>query len=517
MKLVKSVIVVLALAIIMFIVQTSVALAHDVKVTFTPSPDPRAVGHYIYYGSPEVTQNKFDIKDKTEAVFTLENDTIYKFGATAYDVDGNESVMSDILLYETPKAYIPLSPPVISNIIEQPPVTNDQPNDGTTDTPEDTPNIGIEVEPIDNGNGNLGDDGKIEDDGPVSNDDPVYDTPDIGIVGEPPVNNGNNGDLGDDGKIEDDGPVSNDDPVYDTPNIGIVGEPPVNETPFIQTGIISVDSNTTRIYFDSHMKDPIVVATPVSSNDPTPVTVLVTNVDPDGFDITIRGYDTPIGHFTYGPETVSFLAVEKGVYELPNGAHLEAGTIIGKASGFQTIDFKAPFADAPVVITTVSSNHSKENVTGRLSNISKESFDYVLMKSSLSNSELGRTFTNATGASGTEEVVSYIAIEKITDVLNGSLIEANTSRRIVTHKPNQLFYKAPFFNVPVVLADIQTSNELDTCNLRYTYSKNSGIELYLSKDVITRQYLRKGHKAEVVGFIAISIAVDKDTPVSTTD
>lgn len=479
MKVIKSISLIIAVTILIVFLQANSTLAHQVKIIFDPSPDPRAIGHFLYYGIDETTQNKVDLKEDTEVYVTLIEGKTYQFGATAYDVYNNESVMSDILIY-TAKTESSNNPPIVTDppIDDTPPV-DDEPVDDTPptdDTPvDDTP---VDVPPID--------------------DTPV-DVPPVDDGEDSPVLDEGESDTGDSG-IGDDTPdaIVEDDPVVDD---NIVEGDKIYYTPFIQSGIINVNSDVSRVFFNSPMKNPIVVATPTSTNDFTPSTVLVTNVNSEGFDIRIRGWyiqDAGSGYYihTYGNETVSFVAIEEGAYELPGGIKVEAGKFVGTTSKFMDVTMKSTFRNTPVVITTVSSNNSGINATGRLRNVSENSFQHILMRP---------TYNNGLGF---KEEISYIAIDQFTGQLNGYAIEALITEPIITNKPNQIYYTNAFSNVPVMLADIQTANELDTSNLRYNYSNEEGIELYISRDINTRQYLRKGHKAEVIGYISISTLID---------
>lgn len=77
--------------------------AVQVKIKFSPSPDARAVGHNIYYGTSSSFSSKIDIGKATSFLISnLEEGTTYYFAATAYDRNKKESRFSDIVSYHIP-------------------------------------------------------------------------------------------------------------------------------------------------------------------------------------------------------------------------------------------------------------------------------------------------------------------------------------------------------------------------------------------------------------------------------
>jgi PKD repeat protein len=59
----------------------------------------------------------------------------------------------------------------------------------------------------------------------------------------------------------------------------------------VEVGELSLNSLWRRVGFRQTFVDPIVVATPLRTNDPTPATVRIRNIGPTGFDIRIQPWD----------------------------------------------------------------------------------------------------------------------------------------------------------------------------------------------------------------------------------
>lgn len=113
-----------ALLVLCLSIATS-ALAADVTLSWTAPEDDRVVGYNVYYGpgNPPAA-NVVDAGSQTEILIQelTEGDVVY-FGATSYDADGNESVMSDVLEWTVepgPKTIrIPAGPREIRLIFEK--------------------------------------------------------------------------------------------------------------------------------------------------------------------------------------------------------------------------------------------------------------------------------------------------------------------------------------------------------------------------------------------------------------
>jgi hypothetical protein len=80
--------------------------AAQIIITFDPSPDPRTIGHKIFYGKSTSFSNVVDLGSATTYLTPdLEEDTVYYFAAKAYDQFGNESMFSEILAYKVPGIF----------------------------------------------------------------------------------------------------------------------------------------------------------------------------------------------------------------------------------------------------------------------------------------------------------------------------------------------------------------------------------------------------------------------------
>ena len=92
---------------------TQLELGKGVKVTFTPSPDARVIGHTLYVvdnNSAEIYPKSQPITEPTEFTFPAGSfypGKIYTLYATAYDDAGNESEKSNSIEVTVPKGPAP--------------------------------------------------------------------------------------------------------------------------------------------------------------------------------------------------------------------------------------------------------------------------------------------------------------------------------------------------------------------------------------------------------------------------
>ena len=114
--------------------------------------------------------------------------------------------------------------------------------------------------------------------------------------------------------------------------------------------------------------DPIVVAKPLSANGPDPAVVRVAGITSDGFWIRVQEWDYLDGF--HAPETVSYLAMERGRHEVAEGVWAVAGRVESGSAGREvTVSFPEPFAETPLVFAGVSSVNEADAVTARLDGI----------------------------------------------------------------------------------------------------------------------------------------------------
>ena len=257
----------------------------------------------------------------------------------------------------------------------------------------------------------------------------------------------------------------------------------------LELGQISVNSTWVRVPFTSAFVDPIVIAGPPSVKDAAPCVVCLRNVDTKGFDIRLKEWNYLDGN--HATETLNYLVMEKGQATLPDGSKVEAGRFTGTTT-FRTVPFSKPFAKIPVVLTTIASENGTNTISGRIKNIGLANFAYYFREQE----------RNTTRHSN--ETVNFIAWQPGKGTIGPLLFEAAITPKRVTNAWYSAGLKTPFKRPPLLLADMQTTNNIDTSALRTQQMANTGFQVKVqeeqSKDVEVT------HPAETVGYLSIDQA-----------
>lgn len=259
------------------------------------------------------------------------------------------------------------------------------------------------------------------------------------------------------------------------------------DTPTV-TGELSVNHNWQTVNLTKSFTDPVVVAKPMSYNGGHSSVVRIRNVTTTSFEIRVQEWDYLDGWHT--SEQVSWLAMERGHFTLPNGAEVEAGTISTNSCGtvsFAGVTFSETFNSTPVVISSVMTFNGSDAVATRNRNIATNGFE-VTMQEQESNAQSHLT-----------EHISYIAWEPSTGTIDGMSYEVGTGGN-ANHNWTTINY-GPFPSSPYLLADMQTINGGDTCNLRYRNKTNSSVQVKVDEEQSNDS--EKWHVNESLGYFAL--------------
>lgn len=270
------------------------------------------------------------------------------------------------------------------------------------------------------------------------------------------------------------------------------GDPdPGPETPAVQleTGELELNEQWQQVTFARPFVDPVVIAKPLSANDPEPAVVRIRNVNAAGFDIRIQEWEY-LDQF-HGPEAVGYVAMERGRHTLEDGTQIEAGRFdTSSTSDFQTVAFGQPFSTAPVVISAVTSFNESDAVASRMRRINTNRFQYQMQEQ------------NANQQTHLPETVSYIAWEPSSGTVDGMVYEVNRTGDVVRHLPYRIQFQQMFPDGPVFLGDMQTRDGKNTANLRWQNKDLDGVDVQVTEEQSKTSGTR--HTNEVVGYMAFS-------------
>jgi hypothetical protein len=262
----------------------------------------------------------------------------------------------------------------------------------------------------------------------------------------------------------------------------------------LEVGDLTIDAVWQRVTFRQMFGDPIVVATPLSANDVTLATVRIRHVGPTGFEIRIQEADYLTGR--HAPETVSYLAMERGPHVLGTGIRVEAGRLTTPATPtqpFASVTFGQAFDVAPVVVSAVTSVNDARAVTMRMRNMTPASFDVAMQPLSTS---VPNQATEAT------ETIDYIAWEPSSGTVDGLTFEVKTTPEPVTDNLSTLRWLEHFLAVPMFLAAMQTASNWEPTMLRVDDKDPVEVHMQLEAEAAVNAELH--HPAEVVGYMAFT-------------
>jgi PKD repeat protein len=256
----------------------------------------------------------------------------------------------------------------------------------------------------------------------------------------------------------------------------------------IEVGELQVNDQWQRVDFAVPFTDPIVLAQSLSFNGSDPAVVRVDGVDPEGFSIRVQEWDYLDGY--HAEETVSYIVVERGYHQLPDGVWVEAGRLETNATNsFVSEPLSAPFAETPVVFAVVSSANEGDAVATRLRNITEKGFEIGMREQELNRQR------------HLSETIDYIAWEPSFGEVNGMRYEVDLMSTGVTHMPETLVYRSGFAAPPLFVADMQTTAGRDTANLRWNNRTEASVDVWVAEEQSKGDEMR--HVAESVGYIVL--------------
>jgi PKD repeat protein len=262
------------------------------------------------------------------------------------------------------------------------------------------------------------------------------------------------------------------------------GQPGRPDAP-LELGEVLVNHQWKRVSFSTPFTNPIVVAKPLSYNGSDPAVVRVKGIDRTGFWIRVQEWDYLDGSHTY--EKVSYLVMERGRHQLPDGAWVEAGRLVtGATNTFVARSFSEPLYEPPVVFATVTTVNEADAVTTRLRKVTVKGF------------EVGMQEQESKPQKHLAEAIDYVAFEPSFGVVNGLRYEIGLMAGGVTHKPTTLLYQGSYVREPLFLADMQTTNGADSATLRWKNRNEASLELWVSEE--TSKDSEINHTNESVGY-----------------
>ncbi|AGA91773.1 PDK repeat-containing protein [Thioflavicoccus mobilis 8321] len=264
------------------------------------------------------------------------------------------------------------------------------------------------------------------------------------------------------------------------------GTDPVADLP-LEAGDVLVDRDWQWIDFQQTYAEPIVIAKSLSSLDEAPAVVRIDGVESGGFWVRVQNWDELDD--SHATEAVGYLVVERGIHQLPDGQWLEADLLDLDGTSERQVDFIAPFAEEPVVISNLMSANDPAAVTTRQRYISKSGLSVQLQGAEANDVPHGA------------ETVAYLAWESSVGEINGVPFVVGATGDEVTDEPQHVSYGTSAGAPPVLLMDMQSRDGRDTANLRWQDKVSVAFDVWVDEEQSRDSEVR--HTNETVGYIAL--------------
>lgn len=298
----------------------------------------------------------------------------------------------------------------------------------------------------------------------------------------------------------------------------LAGTNPEDDTSLPQlelyTQKIAINHEWSTYSFAAHgqFAAPVIIARPVTSAELDVSLLQIRNINTAEGTFEARLRDSSDENPAHASENVDVLILESGSYKLSNGKNCFATTHVTKpftkAGISQKVKFPARFfKSTPVVLASVTSANDEDSpVNARAHAVSKTGFSLLLQE---------EQYQQKYDPQHPAETVSYVAFEKMLDIVGDYVVEIRKDLRAVTHasEPGQpsatIESFLPTTATPSFLAQTQSVYDKDPVTLRVTEVSPEGAEVYLVEDTSLDE-LKTTHKAENLGVMFLS-------PVTTDD
>lgn len=238
--------------------------------------------------------------------------------------------------------------------------------------------------------------------------------------------------------------------------------------------------------------NPVVFALPLSFNGSDPAIARITDIQDDSFSVYLQEGEGKDGK--HNKERLSYMVLEAGSWELPNGNILEVGTVNTNStttSSWSSINFNSDFSTTPAILSQVQTDNDEQFVRTRQNSSSITGFDLAMEEE-----ELLRTSGHGT------ETVGWLAIESGSGDWDGLEYEVGRTGQNIDHNWGTIDFQQSFSQTPNLLASLSSFRGSDSAGLRYNNLGSSSVQLKVEEDTSRDQEV--AHIGESVDFLAIA-------------
>lgn len=246
---------------------------------------------------------------------------------------------------------------------------------------------------------------------------------------------------------------------------------------------VSADTGTWQtVEFENTYQNPVVVVKPISYSGGNPAHARVKNVASDGMEIQIDEW-TYLDDY-HKVETVHYVVMEGGTYELNDGTMVEVGHVTTDETA-TSVSFDQSFTSTPVVFTEPQTRNDADPVVTRNWNVDADGFTTQLEE----EEALGNH---------PDEIVGYIAVEPGTGTTNVTAFEVGRTGDVVDHSWHTIDFVGSYGPNRTFVADMQTRDGGDTAGLRYSSFGSGSVDVHVDEEKSSDS--ETSHTTEIVGY-----------------
>ncbi|MEM7590757.1 MAG: CAP domain-containing protein [Cyanobacteria bacterium P01_A01_bin.83] len=246
------------------------------------------------------------------------------------------------------------------------------------------------------------------------------------------------------------------------------------------------------IQLNNTYTNPVVFALPLSHNGGDPAIARITDIQNDSFSLYLQEAEYRDGK--HAKESISYMVLEAGTWELGDGTLLEVGTVDTNAttnSSWSAINFENEFVNKPAILSQVQTQNGGQFVRTRQNSASADGFELAMEEEEL--------LKNSGHA---KETVGWLAIETGSGNWNGFDYQAGHTGTRINHTWDTINFQQGFEQAPSLFASVASFRGQDPIGLRYRNLGSSSVQIELEEDQSLDSEI--GHTVESVDFLAIA-------------
>ncbi|MDP5060314.1 MAG: PQQ-dependent sugar dehydrogenase [Maribacter sp.] len=257
-----------------------------------------------------------------------------------------------------------------------------------------------------------------------------------------------------------------------------------------ETGKVSADDKWLTVSLDKEYLEPVVIAGGLGYNGGDQSTVRIQNVTSDSFEIRIDEWECL--DETHEFEDISYIVVEAGVYELPNGKKLHAGNIDGVDDNWYTHQFSSAFENAPLVFGQCVTENEAEAVNVF---IDEQNTNSSQLRIKLKEQD------KATGGHALERV-SWLAVEGGSHEDEQIKFEISDTGRTIDHKWKTINFIQNYSNSLLFIGEIASEYGGDAATLRYRNLAGNSVDIFVEEERCGDS--ETNHTTETINFMVFN-------------